>query len=137
MRTACSVRVRGMVQGVGFRPFVFRLARAHTLGGWVMNGDDGVEIHVEGADDAMATFLRDLRDQLPPAATIATIDVSGDEPAGLRDFTIRESPLPAADRPYRARPRRRAACLDELFDPATRVSGIPTSIARTAGRALR
>ena len=117
MRTACSVRVRGVVQGVGFRPFVFRLARAHTLGGWVVNDDDGVEIHLEGADDAMETFLRDLRAQLPPAARIAAIDISRDEPVDLSEFTIRESPLSR-------RPTARIApdlavcdpCLAELFD---------------------
>ena len=46
MANACSIRVRGVVQGVGFRPFVYRLARANTLSGWVLNGDQGVEIHL-------------------------------------------------------------------------------------------
>ena len=48
MPSACSIRVRGVVQGVGFRPFVYRLAQANTLAGWVLNGDQGVEIHLEG-----------------------------------------------------------------------------------------
>ena len=61
MTAACSVRVRGVVQGVGFRPFVFRLARAHTLAGWVANREDGVEIHVQGTHIELEKFLCDLR----------------------------------------------------------------------------
>ena len=58
MANACSIRVRGVVQGVGFRPFVYRLAHANTLTGWVLNGDQGVEIHLEGADQDMESFVR-------------------------------------------------------------------------------
>ena len=56
MATACSIRVRGVVQGVGFRPFVYRLAQANMLTGWVLNGDQGVEIHLEGAEEDLASF---------------------------------------------------------------------------------
>ena len=66
MTSACSVRVRGVVQGVGFRPFVFRLARANTLAGWVLNGGDGVEIHARGRRRAGSRrFLRELRAEAP------------------------------------------------------------------------
>jgi hydrogenase maturation protein HypF len=91
MTNACSIRVRGVVQGVGFRPFVYRLARANTLSGWVLNGDQGVEIHLEGDDEAMETFVREMRSKPPAAASISDIEV---EPAvweGLTSFTIRES----------------------------------------------
>ena len=74
MASACSIRVRGVVQGVGFRPFVYRLARANTLSGWVLNGDEGVEIHLEGAQNGLEAFVRDLKSQPPPAASIAEID---------------------------------------------------------------
>ena len=50
MPSAWSVKVRGAVQGVGFRPFVYRLARANTLFGWVLNGEEGVEIFLEGSE---------------------------------------------------------------------------------------
>jgi hydrogenase maturation protein HypF len=129
MTSACAIRVLGVVQGVGFRPFVLRLARANTLAGWVRNGDDGVEIHVEGADTALHAFVRGLREQPPPAARITAIDVQRDELAGVADFTIRES----RRRDTGDRPTTRIAtdlpvcedCLRELFDPADRRFGYP------------
>src|SRR5581483_6781259 len=89
--TACSIRVRGVVQGVGFRPFVYRLAHANTLAGWVLNGEDGVEIHLEGPPPSVDAFLRELREEAPPAARIASVDVQVAELAGFTDFSIHES----------------------------------------------
>jgi hydrogenase maturation protein HypF len=119
MASACSIRVRGVVQGVGFRPFVYRLASAHALSGWVLNGEEGVEIHLEGAETGFETFVRDLKAQPPLAATITEIEVHAADPVGLTEFTIRESKnrehltvrispdLPVCD-----------DCLKELFDSA-------------------
>lgn len=119
MTAARSIHVRGVVQGVGFRPFVFRLARARSLAGWVSNVEDGVRIHVEGPEGRLAAFLSDLSAQPPPAALIAAVDIKPCQPAGLRDFTIRESSR-------RGQPSARISpdlavcqeCLRELFDPA-------------------
>jgi hydrogenase maturation protein HypF len=116
---ACSIRVRGVVQGVGFRPFVYRLACANTLNGWVLNAEEGVEIHLEGAETGLEAFVRDLKAQPPPAASIAEIDVRPEEATGLHEFTIRTSQP-------RERPTVRISpdlpvcdeCLKELFDPA-------------------
>jgi hydrogenase maturation protein HypF len=107
------------VQGVGFRPFVYRLACANTLNGWVLNAEEGVEIHLEGSETGLEAFLRDLKAQPPPAASIAQIDVRPAEPVGLREFSIRTSLR-------RVRPTVRISpdlpvcteCLRELFDPA-------------------
>jgi len=55
---ARTVRVRGVVQGVGFRPFVYRLARANSLAGWVWNEPYGVDIHLEGAESALRRVSR-------------------------------------------------------------------------------
>lgn len=124
--SALFVRVHGVVQGVGFRPFVFRLARAHDLTGWVLNGDDGVEIHVEGSGAGLDAFLRDLVALAPPAASITGVDVQPIPASGSSDFTIRESTR-------RDRPTVRIApdiavcerCLAELFDPADPRFGYP------------
>ena len=91
MPSACSIRVRGVVQGVGFRPFVYRLARANTLAGWVLNGEEGVEIFLEGAEKGLLAFVQDLKTQPPPASSITEIEVHSAAPLGLNEFTIRES----------------------------------------------
>jgi hydrogenase maturation protein HypF len=119
MASACSIRVRGVVQGVGFRPFVYRLARANTLNGWVLNGEAGVEIHLEGTETGLRAFVHGLKAQSPPAARIVEIEVEPAEPIGLRDFTIRRSER-------REHPTARISpdlpvceeCLKELFNPA-------------------
>jgi hydrogenase maturation protein HypF len=124
--SASNIRVRGVVQGVGFRPFVFRLAHENTLAGWVLNAGDGVEIHVEGNREGLDAFLNDLRTSAPPAATIATVDVESAESTGLTDFVIR--PSPAARQPTtRIAPDMAVCddCLRELFDPHDRRFGYP------------
>ena len=135
-----DVRVRGVVQGVGFRPFVFRLARAHALTGWVLNADDGVEIHLEGPDAALDAFLRDLANDPPPAAVDRRRSTSRRRRSqGFRDFTIRASAR--ADAPTaRISPDLAVCedCLRELFDPRRpRAPATRTSTAPTAGRATR
>ncbi len=121
MASACSIRVRGVVQGVGFRPFVYRLARANTLGGWVLNDEEGVEIYLEGPERAVQSFVEDLRTQPPPAASIAEMEVRAATPIGIHEFTIRQSQR-------RKGPTVRVSpdlpvcreCLEELFDPSNR-----------------
>jgi len=121
MATACSIRVRGVVQGVGFRPFVYRLAQAKMLSGWVLNGDQGVEIHLEGTEEDLAAFIRELRTKQPAAAQIAEIEVESAPCEGLSEFTIRESER--LDRPtVRISPDLAVCdeCLAELHDPLDR-----------------
>jgi len=119
MTIARDVRVRGMVQGVGFRPFVFRLARKHALAGWVLNEPEGVDIHLEGGHAAVQKFLDDLESEAPPAARITAVEVGPAELSGFQDFRIRESQ--ASGRPsVRISPDLPVCgdCLAELFDPA-------------------
>lgn len=118
MIAARSILVRGVVQGVGFRPFVFRLASANTLSGWVLNDAEGVQIHLEGAEPALDKFVRDLRQQPPPASRITAIEVTSAEPAGWKEFLIRESvnqqratTTISPDLPVCS------DCLREMFDP--------------------
>ncbi|MCE5336563.1 MAG: carbamoyltransferase HypF, partial [Desulfobacteraceae bacterium] len=70
------VKVRGIVQGVGFRPFIFQLARRHGLGGWVRNQSDGVEIEAAGAADPVRAFIDDITAKAPPLSRIVSIEVA-------------------------------------------------------------
>jgi hydrogenase maturation protein HypF len=109
------------VQGVGFRPFAYRLAQRYALGGWVLNGEAGVEIHVEGEERAVAAFERALRAEAPPAAHIVAIESVDATPGGFGTFGIRESAT--SGRPtVRIAPDIATcdACLRELFDPVDR-----------------
>jgi hydrogenase maturation protein HypF len=123
---ARRIRIRGIVQGVGFRPFVFRLAQTHQLTGWVLNGSDGVEIHAEGSAAAVEAFSRDLVASPPLAATIASIESTLAASIGGGAFAIHESE--AATHPTaRISPDLPVceACLAELFDRRNRRYGYP------------
>ncbi len=85
---ALTIRVRGLVQGVGFRPFVYRLAQQYHLNGWVVNGTDGVTIKVEGIAAAMGGFMEDLRYKAPVVSRIEEMTVDQDMPEGLNGFYI-------------------------------------------------
>jgi len=81
--------VRGVVQGVGFRPFVYRIAHERDLAGSVRNlGDAGVEILVEGPGEAVQSFVDALRTETPPLARIDDIDVTAIDLTGVSEFTI-------------------------------------------------
>jgi hydrogenase maturation protein HypF len=79
-RARCRILVEGMVQGVGFRPFVYRLARAHRLGGSVRNGQHGVLIDAEGDREAIARFLDELQSTAPSVAHLRHLSVSWTTP---------------------------------------------------------
>jgi hydrogenase maturation protein HypF len=126
MKAARSIRVRGVVQGVGFRPFVYRLAHEHGIAGWVLNGEEGVAIHAEGPEPQLLAFIEAIRTQAPPAAAIAEVEVQPLEPRGLEEFAIHESER--RDTPtVRISPDLRVcdACLRELFDPSNPRYGYP------------
>jgi hydrogenase maturation protein HypF len=121
MTAAYTLQIRGVVQGVGFRPFVYRLARANGLTGWVSNVEDGAEIHLEGEEPALLFFLDQLKIEPPPAASISSLHLESTDLIGCSEFVIRTSrdqqqpttPV-APDLPICER------CLQELFDPADR-----------------
>ena len=85
------ITVRGVVQGVGFRPFVYRLAHEYALKGWVRNTSGSVDIEVEGSGEAVEHFLSDLQTKAPPMAHIETVEVVFDSPKGYTEFKIGES----------------------------------------------
>ena len=72
---ARRIQINGIVQGVGFRPFVYRLANRYKLNGVVANTSSGVSIHVEGAQKDFDSFCRGLSRKLPPMARITEISI--------------------------------------------------------------
>ncbi len=88
-----QVRACGIVQGVGFRPFVYRIANRFNLTGWVLNDDQGVLIEVQGDDISAEAFLTALSEELPPAATIDNLFVKECQlQEDEADFSIKKSP---------------------------------------------
>lgn len=121
-----QMRVRGVVQGVGFRPFVYRIAERCGVAGEVTNRPGEVRIRAEGSREALDRFRRLLREEAPPAARIARITVRSVPPAGFRRFAIGESAY--AGTTLSAIPPDLATCpecLAELSDPANRRHGYP------------
>ncbi|MBK9290059.1 MAG: carbamoyltransferase HypF [Bacteroidetes bacterium] len=88
---ALLIHVRGLVQGVGFRPFVYRIASLNHIRGWVENNNEGVRIHAEGQAAHLRRFLHDLRHQAPPASDIQAVDAKAVEPENFSSFHIRKS----------------------------------------------
>lgn len=120
-RAAYHVRVSGQVQGVGFRPFIHRLALRHGLGGWVRNTTGDVQIAVEGAPHELEAFLGELREEAPPLARISgvTFELSG--PEGRYDFAILPSEIQLdGEIPIPPDAGLCPSCLEELFDPGNR-----------------
>lgn len=88
---ARHIIVEGRVQGVGFRPFVARLARQFALAGWVRNHSGRVEIHAEGPAAALDAFVRDLSERAPPLSRVLPPAVDSADPSGLPGFEILSS----------------------------------------------
>jgi hydrogenase maturation protein HypF len=86
-----QIRVRGVVQGVGFRPFVFNLAQKFGLTGYVLNSSAGVTVEIEGTDVAIEQFIHAFTDSPPPLARIEEVSITDIDPLGDVRFAIRES----------------------------------------------
>ncbi|ASW04037.1 carbamoyltransferase HypF [Paraburkholderia aromaticivorans] len=117
------IRVTGVVQGVGFRPFVYRLATTRRLCGWVLNDPDGVLLEVEGAAHVLSDFVAALQSELPPLARITSLQSEAVTP--LRDdaesFAIRESKYSGSRLALMPIDSCMCdACLAEMRDPANR-----------------
>jgi hydrogenase maturation protein HypF len=115
------VIIRGAVQGVGFRPFVFRLAEKLRLRGWVVNSTDGVVIEAEGDPSRLESFLRSLRAQPPPRSAVQSLEHSLLDPVGYASFEIRESDE-SGEKIVPVLPDIATCpeCLHEILDPADR-----------------
>lgn len=115
------INVRGIVQGVGFRPFVYGLATKHNLKGWVYNTSEDVKIAVEGEAEAVEKFRLELQTKAPPLARIEDIAVTYYPPTGYKGFEIR--PSIAEEGKYQLISPDIAtckACLSELLNPNDR-----------------
>jgi hydrogenase maturation protein HypF len=116
-----EVLIRGVVQGVGFRPFVYRLALEEGLAGFVGNDTDGVKIEIEGPEERVKAFLARLQSQTPTLARIDSIAVSEMAATGETGFKIVSSEV--VGRVSTGIPADAATCIDcvrELLDPADR-----------------
>ena len=114
-------RVEGTVQGVGFRPYVYRLAGELGVAGHVLNDSRGVVVEVEAPAETVERFLARLSAEAPPLATVERVTAEPLDELGERGFTIRESP-PGGEPRAAVTPDTAtcADCLAELFDPADR-----------------
>ncbi len=120
-RVRVRVRVRGTVQGVGFRPYVYRLARELSLAGFVLNDAHGVLAEVEGSAAAVDAFLARLGPEAPPLSVVEDIACQARPESGERGFVIRESPHgEVPDAPVTPDTAVCADCLRELRDPTDR-----------------
>jgi hydrogenase maturation protein HypF len=116
-----NIAIRGAVQGVGFRPFVYRLATEMKLTGWVLNSVQGVFIEVEGRKLILDNFLLRIEKEKPPRSFIQSLEFSFFDPVGFKTFEIRESKnegeITAIVLPDIATC---PDCLEEIFDSADR-----------------
>ena len=120
-RERLRVMVRGAVQGVGFRPFVYRVATELRLDGWVLNSAQGVFIEVEGAPEVLRQFLLRLEKEKPPRAAIQSLESTVLDPIGYDRFEIRESKEGGEKRALILPDIATCAdCLREIFDPSDR-----------------
>jgi hydrogenase maturation protein HypF len=116
-----NVRVRGVVQGVGFRPFVYRLAQEETLSGFIGNDTDGVFIEIEGSPVRVDSFIARLRSEAPPLSRIDSVSVHEIDTSGDSSFRIIASEV--LGRVSTGIPADAATCPDclrELLSPADR-----------------
>ena len=118
-KTGLRIHINGVVQGVGFRPFVYGLATRFALNGWVKNTSAGVDIEVDGDEDMLDAFVNALRDEAPPLSRIDDFTATPVIWAGFRSFDILHSQaLEGAFQPISPDFTICKDCLRELFDPA-------------------
>jgi hydrogenase maturation protein HypF len=116
-----SARVDGTVQGVGYRPFVYRLAAELGIAGWVLNDQRGVLVEAEGSPEAVAAFVERLQSDAPPLAAVSGVSVEDVPATGEAGFEIVASERGgAATAPVTPDSATCDECLAELADPADR-----------------
>ena len=121
MRERIRIAIHGAVQGVGFRPFLYRLATEMQLPGWVVNSGQGVFVEVEGTKDVLDSFLLRIEREKPPRSSIHSLEFSLLDPVGFESFEIRESST-SGEKSALVLPDIASCsdCLAEIFDPKNR-----------------
>lgn len=122
MIDALDIHVKGIVQGVGFRPFVYRLAKKYLINGWVLNAADGVLIHAEGESNLVDQFVMELADNPPAAAQVEEVELKEVPLEDFTSFEIRFSDEAAVERTTLVSPDLATCdeCVSELFNPNDR-----------------
>ena len=125
-RRRVRIHLRGIVQGVGFRPFVYNLARELGLGGYVLNSSAGLTAEAEGEGAAVDEFVRRILEDAPPLAWIQESEINASAPLGQCDFAIRDS-LAVTGEFALVSPDVATceACHRDFTDPANRRYGYP------------
>lgn len=121
MKKRVAITIEGIVQGVGFRPFVFRVAQTHGITGWVLNEGAAVLIEAEGSTDPLDLFCQTIKNEHPPLASIVRFDTKEIPAAGDNAFSIRQSQTTGAKKVH-ITPDANVCpdCLKELLDPSDR-----------------
>lgn len=120
MKQCLSLRIQGVVQGVGFRPFIYRLATGLGLTGWVNNSSEGVAVEIEGERSQLVIFLERLKSIAPPLSDIQSVVSWERTPVGYRDFTIKTSTAGAKTALILPDFATCNKCLQDIFDPSNR-----------------
>lgn len=126
-QAAVRVEISGVVQGVGFRPFLFQLASAYGFKGEVLNTAQGVTLILEGDPENIACCCKEIRENAPPLAIVATVNVESTAVRGFDDFRIITSASSNQPKSALISPDVSVcqACLDEMNDPTNRRYGYP------------
>lgn len=122
MKEALDIEVHGIVQGVGFRPFVYKIAQRHLITGWVLNATSGVLIHAEGESKDLDDFVLEISDNAPASARVDEILMKEVPLADFETFTIRQSDETNAQATTLVSPDLATCdeCAAELFNPENR-----------------
>ena len=113
-----EIKITGIVQGIGFRPFIYNLAKTHSIQGWVLNNEKGVLIDAEAEDGNLDRFIQDIPKLAPPLARIESFEVKHLDPLGYTTFEIKKSEE-AQEKFVLISPDVATCdqCLSELFSP--------------------
>lgn len=119
MIEALDIQVRGIVQGVGFRPFVYRMAKKYLINGWVLNATDGVFIHAEGEGKLLDEFVIELSENPPAASRVDEIELKEVPLENFDSFEIRFSDAGTVEKTTLVSPDLATCedCVRELFNP--------------------